>query len=152
MSDRVERGPQGDTGPAGAPGAQGARGARGSRGPRRIPVPGVLEFALAALLVSVLVAGVAVAFGFTNRVTLDEVQEGRRVGTASICAVEKALIEEGASVIIQAGGSANDAAAYRQGVVRRALQEADLLGVELPSLRADGTFDCQKFAVATKTD
>jgi sulfate adenylyltransferase subunit 1 (EFTu-like GTPase family) len=132
---------------------------------------GVLEFALACLLVALVVAGNSLTFALTNRVDISDLeevqndlletqqaqQEGRRVGIAGICSVEKALIEEGAVVILQGRGnnkrSRNAALSYKINVVMRARREARALGVgDLPELGADGTIDCRAFAKRTKAD
>jgi hypothetical protein len=124
---------------------------------------GVLEFALACLLIALIVAGISITFALTNRVDITDLeqvqadqQEGRRVGIAAICSVEKALIDEGAAVILEGRGdqpSAELAAkSYKTGVVRRAREEARDLGVgELPELNEQtGSIDCRAFARRAK--
>jgi hypothetical protein len=134
-------------------------------------ISGVLEFALACLLVALIVAGVSITFALTNRVNIEDLeqvqadlveaqndqQEGRRVGIAGICSIEKALIEEGSNVILKGRGGgrkAREAAhSYKVNVVMRARSEARKLGVgDLPELDANGTIDCRGFAKRTKAD
>jgi hypothetical protein len=132
-------------------------------------ISGVLEFALACLLVALIVAGVSITFALTNRVNIEDLeqvqadlveaqndqQEGRRVGIAGICSIEKALIEEGAWVIAGSNGKRADrlAVRYKRRVVANARRSARELGVgDLPELGLNGTIDCRGFAKRTKAD
>jgi cell division protein FtsB len=165
--------PQGIQGEQGVQGVQGIQGVRGVQGQDRI---GVLGFALACLCVSLLIAGVAVTFALTNRVSVSdlqtqaekleatqaalekqaaETQEGRRIGIAGICSIEKALIETGGETVARHLGFShrNPRLArladerYKSMVAQKARREARRLGAgDLPEV-VNGTIDCQAFAV-----
>jgi hypothetical protein len=126
---------------------------------------------LAMLLCGCIGLGTSVYVALTNRIAIEDLeqvqedlvttqkdqQEGRRVGIAGICSIEKALIEEGSNVILKGRGGgrkAREAAhSYKVNVVMRARSEARKLGVgDLPELDANGTIDCRGFAKRTKAD